>query len=139
MVVTDKPGVPEVVLWCEREKVVSEAVHRVGLRLDADGALDYGLVPVGDQRARAPPVRPHPAERTRRASPPHRCHHPRHLLVRPEHDHTCRPIFTFRNVQQLQKRTMLYWNTIYLGLSIVTVSVPRYHHTLVRPLHQNLS
>lgn len=34
---------------------------------------------------------------------------------------------------------MLYWSIIYLELSIVTVSVPRWHHTLVRPLPQNLS
>lgn len=99
MKITDKPGVPKVVLWCEREEVVSEAAHRVGLRLNADGALDYGLVTIGYQRARAPSIRPHPAEYTRCAFPVHCCHHPRHLLVRPEHDHTCRPTnLTLRNL-----------------------------------------
>lgn len=79
--ITDKPGIPAVVLDSKVEEVLGEAAHRVCLWLHADGAFDGAFTALGHERACAPAVAAHPPEGVCGATPGYCFHHARHFLV----------------------------------------------------------
>lgn len=87
---TYEPRIPPVVLDSERQEVLLEALNGIGLWLDGQSALHFGLVPVRHQVPGRPAVGADPREAPDSAAPPDRLHQLRHLLVRAEDNYSCR-------------------------------------------------
>ena len=86
---TDEPGVALIILDGEIQEVVLEALDRIRLRLNGQGALHLGLVPVAHQIPGAPAVASDPRERARRVAPPDCLHQAGDLLVATVNNAAC--------------------------------------------------